>query len=56
MEDDAVVIRRFLLLARPGMLPFLGPLSETDEVGDGIWRFLVKEADGERPSVVSNLA
>ena len=31
------------------MLPWVNPLSETDEVGDGIWRFLVKEADRERP-------
>src|SRR6185436_652953 len=47
MKDDAVVERGFPALAALRVAPFLAALDQSDEVGDGIGRLLVEEADLE---------
>jgi hypothetical protein len=47
VEDDAVVERGLLLLARRGIRPLPSAFGEADEILDGARRFVREQADGE---------
>ena len=52
MEHQAVVERFLVRLPRFRMFPFLGPIREICEVGDGLGRLVVENSTVKSPSVV----